>query len=62
MLAVGRGIDPDELYRVTGGNPFFVREVLEAGLGEVPGSARDVVLARTARLEPEHARHSRPRP
>jgi DNA-binding CsgD family transcriptional regulator/tetratricopeptide (TPR) repeat protein len=52
MLSAGRGIDPDELYRVTGGNPFFVREVLEAGLGEVPGSARDVVLARTARLGP----------
>ena len=51
-LSAGRGIDPDELYRVTGGNPFFVREVLEAGLGEVPGSARDVVLARAARLEP----------
>jgi DNA-binding CsgD family transcriptional regulator/tetratricopeptide (TPR) repeat protein len=51
MLAAGRGIDPDELYRVTGGNPFFVREVLEAGLGEVPGSARDVVLARAARLD-----------
>ncbi len=52
MLSAGRGIDSDELYRVTGGNPFFVREVLEAGLGEVPGSARDVVLARAARLEP----------
>jgi DNA-binding NarL/FixJ family response regulator len=52
MLTAGRGIDSDELYRVTGGNPFFVREVLEAGLGEVPGSARDVVLARAARLEP----------
>jgi len=50
MLAVGCEIDPDELYRVTGGNPFFVREVLAAGLGEVPGSARDVVLARAARL------------
>jgi DNA-binding CsgD family transcriptional regulator len=45
MLSAGRGVDPEELYRVTGGNPFYVREVLEAGLGEVPGSARDVVLA-----------------
>ena len=51
-LSAGRGVDPDELYRVTGGNPFYVREVLDAGLGEVPGSARDVVLARAARLEP----------
>ena len=53
MLSAGRGVDPAELYRVTGGNPFYVRAVLEAGLGEVPGSARDVVLARAARLEPK---------
>ena len=53
MLSAGRGVDPAELYRVTGGNPFYIRAVLEAGLGEVPGSARDVVLARAARLEPK---------
>ncbi|MGH3174081.1 MAG: hypothetical protein ACRDPF_09500 [Streptosporangiaceae bacterium] len=53
MLIAGRRVDPDELFRVTGGSPFFVREVLEAGLGEVPGSARAVVLARAARLEPK---------
>ena len=53
MLAAGRGVDPEELYRVTGGNPFYVREVLEAGLGEVPRSARDVVLARAGRLGPK---------
>jgi DNA-binding CsgD family transcriptional regulator len=53
VLSAGRGVDPAELFRVTGGNPFYVREVLEAGLGEVPGSARDVVLARAARLGPE---------
>ena len=53
MLSAGRGVDPGELYRVTGGNPFYVHEVLEAGLGEVPGSARDVVLARAARLGPK---------
>jgi DNA-binding CsgD family transcriptional regulator len=52
MLSAGRGVDPEELYRVTGGNPFYVHEVLEAGPGEVPGSARDVVLARAARLGP----------
>jgi DNA-binding NarL/FixJ family response regulator len=52
-LSAGRGIDPAELYRVTGGNPFYIRAVLEAGLGEVPGSARDVVLARAAPLGPK---------
>ena len=53
MLSAGRGVDPEELYSVTGGNPFYIHAVLEAGLGEVPGSARDVVLARAARLGPK---------
>jgi DNA-binding CsgD family transcriptional regulator len=53
VLIAGRGVDPAELYSVTGGNPFYIRAVLEAGLGEVPGSARDVVLARAARLGPK---------
>src|SRR3984957_17962408 len=51
-LAAGRGVDPVELHRITGGNPFYLHAVLEAGLGQVPGSARDVVLARAARLDP----------
>jgi DNA-binding CsgD family transcriptional regulator/tetratricopeptide (TPR) repeat protein len=40
----------NELYRLTGGNPFFVSEVLRGGLGTVPPSARDAVLARVAGL------------
>jgi DNA-binding CsgD family transcriptional regulator len=56
-LAEGHGVDAEELHRVTGGNPFYVREVLAAGLGTMPGSARDVVLARAARLPP-HARET----
>src|ERR1700722_18409242 len=53
MLSAGRGVDAEQLYSVTGGNPFYVHAVLEAGLGEVPGSARDVVLARAASLGPK---------
>jgi DNA-binding CsgD family transcriptional regulator/tetratricopeptide (TPR) repeat protein len=53
MLSAGRGFDPDELYRVTGGNPFYIHAVLEAGPGEMPGSARDAVLSRVARLGPK---------
>jgi DNA-binding CsgD family transcriptional regulator/tetratricopeptide (TPR) repeat protein len=53
VLSAGRGVDPEELYSITGGNPFFLHAVLEAGLGEVPSSARDVVLARAARLGPK---------
>ena len=49
-LAGGSGLPAPELYRLTGGNPFYVTEVLRAGMDEVPPSARDAVLARAARL------------
>ncbi len=51
-LAQSTDVDPEELYRQTGGNPFFVTEVLAAGTSEVPPSVRDAVLARAARLSP----------
>jgi DNA-binding CsgD family transcriptional regulator/tetratricopeptide (TPR) repeat protein len=41
----------DELHRRTGGNPFYVTEVLAAGSAELPDSVRDAVLARVARLD-----------
>ena len=41
---------PRELYRVTGGNPFYVSEILAAGWPSVPPTVRDVVAARLARL------------
>jgi len=44
--------DADLLHRVTGGNAFFVTEVLAAGTDAVPNSVRDAVLARTSRLSP----------
>jgi DNA-binding CsgD family transcriptional regulator/tetratricopeptide (TPR) repeat protein len=50
LLAGGSGLDPAELYRLTGGNPFYVSQALQAGVSEVPASARDAVLARAARL------------
>jgi predicted ATPase len=40
----------DDLYTVTGGNPFFVTEVLASGDVNVPATVRDAVLARSARL------------
>ena len=36
---------PDELYRKTAGNPFFVVEALAAGGEEVPDTVRDAVFA-----------------
>src|SRR5438874_4817148 len=44
-------IDPQDLYRQTGGNPFFVTEVVAAGAEQIPATVRDAVLARTARLD-----------
>lgn len=49
-LAGSGATDIDELYRVTGGNPFYVTEVIEAGLHEVPSTVADVVAARSTRL------------
>jgi predicted ATPase len=55
-LAETAGIDPKSLYEQTGGNPFFVTEVLAAGADEIPRTARDAVIARAARLSPEARR------
>jgi DNA-binding CsgD family transcriptional regulator len=52
-LAEPHDVDADELYRKTGGNPFFVTEVLAAAEEQIPATVRDAVLARAARLGPE---------
>lgn len=44
------------LYSATGGNPFYLTELLAAPPGEIPSSVRDAVLARVARLSPEARR------
>lgn len=40
------------LHAATGGNPFFVTEVLASATPGVPGTVRDAVMARAARLSP----------
>ena len=50
LLAAPHGVDADTLHARTGGNAFFVTEVLASGRGEVPATIRDAVLARAARL------------
>jgi DNA-binding CsgD family transcriptional regulator/tetratricopeptide (TPR) repeat protein len=55
-LAAPHRIDGKELYRATGGNPFFVTEALAAGDEDVPQTVRDAVLARVSRLS-ESARN-----
>ena len=53
----GGAVDVEELYRETGGNPFYVTEVLAVGGDAVPRTVHDAVLSRTARLS-EKARES----
>jgi DNA-binding CsgD family transcriptional regulator/tetratricopeptide (TPR) repeat protein len=53
VLAEGSGLAPDELFRLTGGNPFYVTEVIRAGMAVVPHSARDAVLTQVARFTPD---------
>jgi DNA-binding CsgD family transcriptional regulator len=49
-LAEGSQLDADELHALTGGNAFFVTEVLAARADGMPRTVRDAVLARAAGL------------
>ncbi|MGH7687523.1 MAG: ATP-binding protein, partial [Candidatus Dormibacteria bacterium] len=49
-LAKGSVLDPVKLHRETGGNAFFVTEVLSDGVGGVPPTVADLVRTRAARL------------
>jgi DNA-binding CsgD family transcriptional regulator/tetratricopeptide (TPR) repeat protein len=53
VLAAGSGLQAAALFQLTGGNPFYVCEVIQAGMDEVPASARDAVLARVVSLSSE---------
>jgi DNA-binding CsgD family transcriptional regulator/tetratricopeptide (TPR) repeat protein len=52
MLAAGSGVDPIVLHRETGGNAFFVTEVLSSDAEGLPPTIADAVLTRAARLSP----------
>ena len=49
-LAAPHEVDPTELHRLTGGNPFFVTEALAAAGTVVPSTVRDAVLSRASGL------------
>jgi DNA-binding CsgD family transcriptional regulator len=57
QLCEGTGRDPDEVHHLTGGNPFFVDEVLCDPSQGLPGTVRDAVLARLATVT-EEARYA----
>jgi DNA-binding CsgD family transcriptional regulator len=46
----GSCLDATELHGSTGGNPFYVTEVIAGCDGELPATVRDAVLARASRL------------
>ena len=52
-LAAPHRVDAEELYALTGGNPFFVTEVLATERHTLPETVRDAVMARAARLSSE---------
>jgi DNA-binding CsgD family transcriptional regulator/tetratricopeptide (TPR) repeat protein len=51
-LVGDRSVDPVWLHRVTGGNAFFVCEMLDHHGDDLPTTVRDAVLARTSGLDP----------
>ena len=51
-LARGTGLEPDVVHHLTGGNPYFVTELLRGGpADQLPMSARDAVLGRVEALD-----------
>jgi DNA-binding CsgD family transcriptional regulator/tetratricopeptide (TPR) repeat protein len=52
-LAEGSGQVADDLHRITGGNAFYVSELLRSGGTEGLRSVQDAVLARIGRLPPD---------
>ncbi|HEX4300804.1 MAG TPA: AAA family ATPase [Gammaproteobacteria bacterium] len=55
QLAAAAGRASDGLHELTGGNAFFVTEILATQANQVPATVRDAAIARIARL-PEPAR------
>jgi DNA-binding CsgD family transcriptional regulator len=55
-LAAGSGLDPQAILKVTGGNAFYVAEVTKSGLGGIPLSVEDAVLARLDGASPRARR------
>ena len=52
VMAGGSDREAAALCQLTGGNPFYLSQVIAAGMDEIPASARDAVLARAGRLGP----------
>jgi len=53
QLAAGSGQSPEAVHRITGGNAFYVTELLRSGGDAAPRSVQDTVLQRVHRLPAE---------
>lgn len=51
-LAKGTGVDPVEVYGLTGGNPLYVSQMLANPGERLPRTAADVIIAQAQRLPP----------
>lgn len=49
-LIVDQTLDAHEIFALTDGNPLFVTEIIASGLGTVPASIKDSVLARASKI------------
>ncbi|MBL7698533.1 MAG: AAA family ATPase [Chitinophagaceae bacterium] len=45
MLAEERGYDGEDVFKVSGGNPFFVNEILASYHESVPATVRDAIMS-----------------
>jgi len=52
-LMKNAGIINNNLYERTGGNPFYITEVLANKIDELPSSIKEAVIARTSKLSTE---------
>lgn len=50
--AAGSPLEAEQVHSSTGGNAFYVTEVLATGAQRLPATVRDAVLARASRLSP----------
>ena len=50
LSAAGSALDAEAIFQRTGGNAFYVTELLAATSEQVPATVRDAVLARVSRL------------
>jgi len=52
-LVDGSEFDTDSVRALSEGNPLFVKELLAAGIGKIPSSIQDSVMARASKLSPD---------